>query len=810
MSLLEGLLGLVGQPPGSLAYYVIVLFALEAMAGMAWEEWCRMRRHEYRRMTWGFVALLVLHGVRMALETLRWRGVLSPAMAWLWPPLDDFLLTCSLALLVWAFVPLLISPMTSRRVPPIWVAVLVFAVVLFVVTVFVWRPIAAQQALAADYQGHWLTYAWIGLRLLLLIVATFFVLARDSDYRIWLGAAFSILMLAQIAQALQGRFALVGHQVGWMRVAELAAFPLLALTLYQSIASDLYAYGQEFKTVSEESLRQTRELLFMLETSKATTSSLDLDTVLDGIVENVVLALNADQCAIAFLSPEGPDKLQIMATYDPLHGDRRSLMGSRQPGQSLSAEDYPTINHALEQKHQVVSNNVEDNPAVQGIFRLLGTDETGPLIVQPLVSNANVLGALLLGNARSKRPFSQGDSNLCRALATQVATAMENARLYQDVEMQARQLQEMLRVREVEGNQGRMIIEGISDGVLVSDEENGIILANEIATKILSKSREELLDQDISLLYAEASLAIGDKLRREPIETLITVGDKVLNVCLSPLKDSDDSFKGIVAIFRDVTGKTHTEIARADFISTASHELLPYLNSMQGHADLLLEEAVGPLTPTQRKFLEKARYNAGRMDELVDDLIDVSELGLASPDLRLESTSLPEIIAASMVAVQDLIEQKKLTVNLTMAQELPPVMADPGRLRQVLENLLDNACKYTPEEGDISIAAELKGEGQGGLPGGDQVVVSIQDSGVGMTTEEQERVFDLFYRADNPLSLEAGGAGIGLAISKSIVEAYGGSIWVESEPGAGSVFRFTLPAAGLAGPMAEPAKKDES
>ena len=807
MSLLEGLLGLVGQPPGSLAYYVIVLFALEAMAGMAWEEWCRMRRHEYRRMTWGFVALLVLHGIRMALEALRWRGGLSPTMAWLWPPLDDFLLTCSLALLVWAFVPLLISPMTSRRVPPIWVAVLVFAVVLFVVTMFVWRPIAAQQALAADYQGHWLTYAWIGLRLLLLIVATFFVLARDSDYRIWLGAAFSILMLAQIAQALQGRFALVGHQVGWMRVAELAAFPLLALTLYQSIASDLYAYGQEFKTVSEESLRQTRELLFMLETSKATTSSLDLETVLDGIVENVVLALNADQCAIAFLSPEGPDKLQIMATYDPLHGDRRSLMGSRQPGQALSVEDYPTINHALEQKHQVVSNSVEDNPAVQGIFRLLGTDETGPLIVQPLVSNANVLGALLLGNARSKRPFSQGDSNLCRALATQVATAMENARLYQDVEMQARQLQEMLRVREVEGNQGRMIIEGISDGVLVSDEGNGIILANEVATRILGKSRQELLDHDISLLYVDASPSVGDKLRQEPVETLATVGDKVLNVCLSQLKDRDGAFKGTVAIFRDVTGKTRTEIARSEFINTASHELLPYLNSMKGHADLLLEEAVGPLNPTQRKFLDKARYNTMRMDELVADLIDVSELGSAGLSLRSESTSLPEIIAASMVAAQDLIEQKKLTVNLALDQGIPSVMADPDRLRQVVENLLDNACRYTPENGTISIAAEFEGEDLNGMPGDGHMLVSIQDSGVGIALEEQERVFDLFHRADSPLSLEAGGAGIGLAISKSIVEALGGDIWVESEQGEGSVFRFTLPVAGYAEPVAELPKK---
>ena len=189
------------------------------------------------------------------------------------------------------------------------------------------------------------------------------------------------------------------------------------------------------------------------------------------------------------------------------------------------------------------------------------------------------------------------------------------------------------------------------------------------------------------------------------------------------------------------------------------------------------------------------------MDELVDDLVDASELGLASLDLRLERTNLPEVIAASMVAAQDLIEQRRLTVGLNLAHDLPPVMADPGRLEQVLMNLLDNACKYTPEGGQISITAELRDDGQDASAGSSLVVVSVQDTGVGMTTEEQDRVFDLFYRADNPLSLEAGGAGIGLAISRSIVEAHGGDIWVESEPGAGSVFRFTLPTAEHAGPM---------
>jgi signal transduction histidine kinase len=212
----------------------------------------------------------------------------------------------------------------------------------------------------------------------------------------------------------------------------------------------------------------------------------------------------------------------------------------------------------------------------------------------------------------------------------------------------------------------------------------------------------------------------------------------------------------------------------------------------------LLEEAVGDLNPTQQRFLTKARYSISRMGEMAQDLVDVAELGPMGLDVRPEPASIAEILAASTVAVQDLIEERKLTVNISLDEELPMVMADAKRFGQIVENLLDNACKYTRPGGTIDVSARIADAlVVGSTAAGDEpmVIVAVKDTGIGIAPEEQEKVFDLFYRAESDLSLEAGGAGLGLSIAKALVEAQGGSIWVESELGVGSTFSFSLPVA---------------
>jgi signal transduction histidine kinase len=153
-----------------------------------------------------------------------------------------------------------------------------------------------------------------------------------------------------------------------------------------------------------------------------------------------------------------------------------------------------------------------------------------------------------------------------------------------------------------------------------------------------------------------------------------------------------------------------------------------------------------------------------------------------------------KLIQEAVQAIEPLTDRNELSMRVNLPHDLAPVWGDPQHLRQIMDNLLDNAVRYTPAQGSITIWAALADleDCQDGRQ--EHVVVSVRDTGVGIPSEEQQRIFEKFYRADNPLSVEAGGTGVGLAIVRSLVEAHGGRVWVESEPGAGSTFSFTVPA----------------
>jgi len=264
MSSFNSVLELLNRPPGSLAYHVIALFALEAMVGIAWEEWRRMRRQEYRQMSWGFLGLLGIRAIWMVLEAVRWRGAFDPnALAWLWPPLNDLMIVVTWGLLLWSSLPVLLSAAPPKRLPLAALVGMAVSLALYVISALVWRASTLYASPVVSYGGHWVAYMWAVIQVLIVGTAAFLVLFHSKEQRAWLITGFLVLLLGQIVRLVHWQLGLEGAY-GWIRLAELVAFPLLALTVHQGVVSDLYSFGQEFKTVSEESLRQTRELLFML------------------------------------------------------------------------------------------------------------------------------------------------------------------------------------------------------------------------------------------------------------------------------------------------------------------------------------------------------------------------------------------------------------------------------------------------------------------------------------------------------------------------------------------------------------------
>ena len=231
-------------------------------------------------------------------------------------------------------------------------------------------------------------------------------------------------------------------------------------------------------------------------------------------------------------------------------------------------------------------------------------------------------------------------------------------------------------------------------------------------------------------------------------------------------------------------------LAKTQILSTVTHELKTPLASITGYIDRMLmqRERVGPLNERQESYLETVQRNGRRLKLLIDDLLDVSRIESGSLELSLVELDVQREIEEVVESVQDRILEKRQRVVLNISANLPRLKADKLRFSQVLTNLLSNACKYSPNEATTTITATAQDE---------LIQIDVSDTGVGISIASQSRLFSKFFRADNSSTREVSGTGLGLFITKSMIEAHGGQIWVRSEEGKGSTFSFTLPTAAV-------------
>jgi len=366
-----------------------------------------------------------------------------------------------------------------------------------------------------------------------------------------------------------------------------------------------------------------------------------------------------------------------------------------------------------------------------------------------------------------------------------------NRELDRRVEQRTRDLAEALAREHAEASKNRAILDGIADGVIVFDRENRAIVANPAVSNILDRPVEAVLGTDIEQI-------LGDDVSPEDKKTILSLlqdhektsagikfemGEKTLSVSFAPVHGREGEFLGTVVVFRDFTREAEIDRMKSDFVSIVSHELRTPLTSIQGYLDLLLMEAAGPITKQQASFLEIAKGNAERLHELVSDLLDISRIESGKAELDLQVVSLPEIIEQVAAAMRPEFDERGLTLTLDIPRDLPEIFGDPMRIRQVLTNLLGNAYKYTPKGGATVRVRQVDNALQ----------VDVEDTGIGIAKEDMDRLFTRFFRAEDRFVRQQQGTGLGLNITKSIVEMHGGHIWVESEPGKGSTFSFTLP-----------------
>jgi len=322
-------------------------------------------------------------------------------------------------------------------------------------------------------------------------------------------------------------------------------------------------------------------------------------------------------------------------------------------------------------------------------------------------------------------------------------------------------------------------------------------------TTVLSQSPDQLaaLLQRlfVDAVMLERSLTWGNPdqehiFREQQVQ--VAPGRREFDFSSLPVRDVDQTYLGRLYVWYDVTHEREVDRLKSEFVSMVSHELRMPLTSIKGYIDLLLnDESIGELTEVQREFLGITQNNTRRLLSIANDLLDLSRMESGKMELHRTPLNINLLIRELVPSFQPGWDAKRQMFTLHLPEEAPMVLGDADRVTQILSNLLSNAHKYTPEEGHIDLSVEVVGP---------MATIAVTDSGIGLSTEEQARLFTRFYRAHNAVTEVGGGTGIGLVMTRSLVEMQGGEIQVTSEPGHGSTFRFTLPLAESPGLPALP------
>jgi PAS domain S-box-containing protein len=380
----------------------------------------------------------------------------------------------------------------------------------------------------------------------------------------------------------------------------------------------------------------------------------------------------------------------------------------------------------------------------------------------PLVAHGEILGVISLVSAESGRRYGPDDLALAEELARRAGVAVENAQLYREVEERA---------------QAARVLETVGDGVFVVDTDGVVRLWNRAAETISGIPRNEIVGRRLEELLPGWE-RVTTSAETMPFER--DGGERWASI------SGVEFDEGVVFAFQDISEERALEQIRQDLLATVSHELRTPLAAIYGSAMTLNRDDIELPDDLATKLLNVIVDESTRLTTIVNDLLLASQLDAGRLDVRIESCdgrALTESVAAA--ARTHLPEGVRVEVQ-PAPDAVPLVAADEAQLRQVLDNLIDNAIKYSPAGGEIRLGLEASDRG---------VRFSVADAGLGIPASERDRIFEKFYRLDPDMTGGIGGTGLGLYIARELVRRVGGKIWVEANNGQGSVFYVEIPAA---------------
>lgn len=413
----------------------------------------------------------------------------------------------------------------------------------------------------------------------------------------------------------------------------------------------------------------------------------------------------------------------------------------------------------------------------------------GAILVPPVQGyrlTRRMAGALAQ-TAEVARRVAEGDFS--RTLAAWAAESSEMSALEQSINATAIHLQSRLNELAVEKNRLETILRNMADGVLLADNKGRLVLVNPAAEAMFGINAEEALGKDHLEVTHHFDLdeRLHRVLREGQPQTLeirrARPQEEILEARLAPSGDGVTEPRGVLMVVRNVTRARKLEQMRTEFVANVTHELRTPLTAIRGFAETLLEGALED-AETARHFVGIIKQESEALGLLIEDLLDLSRIESGKWKMLREPLQLHQLVAETVGRLGPKAQDLGIDLRLEVPESLPEVTGDAGRLSQVLLNLLDNALKYTPRGGSVTVSARETGTA---------VAVSVADTGVGMPKADLPRIFERFYRVDKARTRRTGGTGLGLSIVKHIVEAHGGTITVVSDVGKGATFTFTLP-----------------
>jgi PAS domain S-box-containing protein len=510
-------------------------------------------------------------------------------------------------------------------------------------------------------------------------------------------------------------------------------------------------------------------LSVLAEMSQQLASTLDYETTLANLASLLVPHF-ADWYAVDVLEPDGtfrriavvhedPDKSEwaekSMRRYPPEAGESEGTARAVRTGEALL---YRTISDEL------LASSTKDDEHYE-VLRELGMASA---MVVPLIAGGRTFGALMLVSSDPEQLFDDGDLDFAKHLGRRAAVAVENARLYRAVEERAR---------------AALVVEHVADGVVLLDRAGVVHLWNPAAEQISGVPADRAVGRraaEIVSRWASIEL-LSSRGDMGPTTHAVEIEGRELWLSITGV-----GFEGgSVYAFRDLTAERAVERLKSDFVSTISHELRTPLAAIYGAALTLRREDVVLLEPQRAGLLEVIASESDRLARIVNDILWVSRLESGGLQTTVETCDGVELARGVVEAARSYVPPN-IKLSLTAPRDAPSIAADPDKTRQVLTNLVENAIKYSPEGGRVTVEVTVEGQ---------RLRFAVRDEGLGVPPVEQRRIFEKFYRLDPDLTRGVGGTGLGLYISRELLERMEGRIWVESSGSGGSTFVAELPIA---------------